>query len=139
MIGQFVILVLLAVLAGGVNGFLNPKVPAWNPNELGDGEVSLVIVRSWEGPVLWIDARSEEAFAEEHIPGAVLLNLDEFDALLPGFFDVWEGNEKLIVYCDSRQCGASEAVALRLREDLAMEEVFVLKGGWSEWKEEEKK
>lgn len=135
MIGQLLILVLLSGVSGGLNGWLNPRTPSWNPEELDEGEVSLNIIDSWSGAVLWIDARSAEAYEKEHIPGAVLLNMDRFDELLPGLFDAWEGNETLVVYCDSRQCGASEAVADRLREDLGMEEVFVLKGGWESWKE----
>lgn len=130
---QLLILVLLAGSVGALNGWLNPSTPSWNPSELGEGEVSLEIVDSWGEPVLWIDARSEGAYDEAHIPGAVLLNMDRFDELLPGLFDVWQGDERLVVYCDSLQCGASEAVASRLREDMGMEEVFVLKGGWIEW------
>ena len=135
LVGQLLILVLLAGVVGGLNGWLNPRTPSWSPDKLGEGEVSLEIVDAWSAPVLWIDARSAEAYDEEHIPGAILLNMDRFDELLPRLFDAWEGSETLVVYCDSRQCGASEAVADRLREDLGMEEVFVLKGGWESWKE----
>lgn len=132
---QSLILVFLAVVLGGLNGWLNPATPPWDPETLGAGEVNLATVDSWGSGVLWVDARSEGEFEDGHIPGAVLLNEDQFDELLLGLLEEWDGAMPLVVYCDCRQCGASGAVAGRLREDFAMEEVYVLKGGWREWKE----
>jgi len=130
---QSILIVVLAGLVGGANALWNPATPPWSPEVLGEGEVNLAIVDSWEEPVLWVDARSEEAYAEDRIPGAVLLNEDRFDELLPELLETWTGAERIVVYCDSRQCGASKAVADRLRDDYGFEDVYVLKGGWVEW------
>lgn len=126
----------LTVLAGGANAFLNPNVPPWDPQELGAGEVDLAMVDAWDREVLWVDARSEAEFAEDRIPGAVLLNQDRFDEQLVGLLDAWDGRAAIVVYCDSRQCGASGAVARRLREDMGLPDVYVLKAGWKSWQEE---
>jgi len=37
------------------------------------------------------------------------------------------------VYCDGADCGTSRAVARRLKRELGVSEVYVLKGGWRAW------
>lgn len=96
-------------------------------------EVEISEVAHWSPPVLWLDARTAEAFQSRHVPGAILLNEDEWDRYLPGFLEVWQPETKVIVYCDSAACDASQAVALRLRRELQLTKVHVLKGGWSAW------
>ena len=81
----------------------------------------------------WIDARSSDAFAIDHIPGALLLNEDHWDEQFEQFIQVWDGASMLVVYCDSRTCAASKGVAERLKSDLGLDEVLVLKGGWETW------
>lgn len=132
---QAVVLIGVAIVIGGLNGLLNPATPPWSPVALGPGEVNLEMVRARDGGVLWVDARSGAEFAEDHIPGAVLLNEDRFDERLPGLLEAWDGEAAFVVYCDSRRCGASAEVARRLREDLGLPEVYVLKEGWRGWVE----
>jgi len=40
----------------------------------------------------------------------------------------------VMVYCNSRKCHASEEVAHRLREEVGLRPVYVLRGGWEAWK-----
>jgi len=97
------------------------------------GEVTMAIVHNWGDHVLWVDARSRAKYEKGHIPGAILLNEDEWNKLTPAFLDAWDPDVPVIVYCDGGSCDASHAVADRLRSELKIEKVHVLKGGWSAW------
>lgn len=55
-----------------------------------------------------------------------------WDELLPAVLEGWPSGKPAIVYCDSRECEASEEVAQRLRE-FGVAPVFVLRGGWEAW------
>ena len=39
--------------------------------------------QSWGDEAIWIDARPDEQFAREHVPGALPLNEDHWNELLP--------------------------------------------------------
>tara|TARA_R100000027_G_scaffold41879_4_gene31238 strand:+ start:769 stop:1176 length:408 start_codon:yes stop_codon:yes gene_type:complete len=83
--------------------------------------------------VLWVDARSSEEFQKSRIPGAVLLNEENWNSGLDRFMLEWEPGMKIVVYCNSKECGASSSVAQRLRAELAIQHIYVLEGGWPEW------
>ncbi|MCC7205586.1 MAG: rhodanese-like domain-containing protein [Phycisphaeraceae bacterium] len=98
-------------------------------------EVDLAQALAWDRlqALIWIDARSEAAYAQQHIPGAILLNEDQWDELFPAFFARWQPGLEVVVYCDSSLCDASYQVAERLRKDLHSDRVHVLHGGWQAW------
>jgi len=97
--------------------------------------VTVVQARAWGENAIWIDARPDEEFARDHVPGAVSLNEDRWNELLPQFLAVWSPEKKIVVYCSSQSCNASREVAHRLRNQAQppMQNVFVLEGGWEEW------
>jgi rhodanese-related sulfurtransferase len=80
---------------------------------------------SWKGIQL-IDIRSREAFAVDHIPGAINIPLDE---LLHGALtlDLWVTT---IVYCYK---GVSSRTAALLLQNDGFEHVLSLQGGWERW------
>lgn len=132
---ELLALVLLPVIPAVFNYYLNPAQVPWDPLTLKDGEMSL---RGWvtmQEVSLLVDARAPEVYAEGHIPGAINVYNEDFDAQIGDFLEHWEPGLKVVVYCDSRLCGASEEIAERLRGDFEMSEVFVLKGGWEAWQE----
>jgi rhodanese-related sulfurtransferase len=83
---------------------------------------------------LFIDARSERAYSEGHIPDAINVPYDK----LADYYDTLTANasqDQLIVcYCWSPTCDFSDNLA---RELLLMgyEKVLVFKGGWEEWQD----
>ena len=89
--------------------------------------------RAWRESAIWIDARPDEEFARDHVPGAISLNEDHWNTLLPQFLATWSPEKKVIVYCSSLSCNASREVARRLRKEAQLQNVFVLEGGWEEW------
>ena len=96
-------------------------------------EVAAATVTGWGDKVQWVDARPRAAFDKGHLPGAVLLNEDEWDGLVDGFLDAWEPEEFVVVYCDGGSCDESHAVARRLRDELKIDNVHVLEGGIKAW------
>ena len=95
--------------------------------------VTVAQARAWGENAIWVDARSDEEFARDHIPGAVSLNEDRWNELLPQFLERWSPDKRVIVYCSAASCNAAREVAKRLRDEAQIKNVFVLQGGWEEW------
>ncbi len=132
---QALILVALAFLPGiGQAIYFRDKV-SWRLPVTASEMVTVVQARAWGENAIWIDARPDEEFARDHVPGAVSLNEDRWNELLPQFLAVWSPEKKIVVYCSSQSCNASREVAHRLRNQAQppMQNVFVLEGGWEEW------
>ena len=83
--------------------------------------------------VLWVDARPEADFNRQHVPGALSLDEEHWEALLPGFMAAWRPGARVVVYCGDQQCDRSREVAERLQRELQVSQVYVLKGGWAAW------
>ncbi|MDQ2919438.1 MAG: rhodanese-like domain-containing protein [Verrucomicrobiota bacterium] len=96
-------------------------------------EITVAEAKAIHGPVLWLDARAASDFASAHVPQAMNLNAEQWDAQLPAALGQWQPGMKVIVYCSSKECNASREVARRLREEAQLQNVFVLKGGWEAW------
>ena len=128
---QLALVLALALVPALVSGAWQLQ---WRKQEpLAPGEVRLATARMWGDQVQWVDARSRAKYERTHIPGALLLNEDEWDKLVGPFLDAWDADKTLIVYCDGGSCEASQAVAERIRTELKIGGVFVLKGGRAAW------
>jgi rhodanese-related sulfurtransferase len=134
---QALSIVAVALIPALLSAGFHPRRPQFAPPRFSDeiewGEASRLGSR-----VLWVDARSLEDYQRGHIPGAVSLNLEDWDQLFPRFLDNWRAGKQIVVYCSSRECDLSEAVAARLRAS-KIEPAFVLKGGWEEWERRNRK
>jgi len=119
---------LLALIPAGATALWHPRRPAWQSDE-----VSVAAASAWGSQVLWVDARPDADFQRGHIPGAVSLNEDRWDELLPGLLDHWRTTQKIVVYCSSLSCQLSHDVARRLRDEVNLPNVYVLQGGWEAW------
>ena len=129
---QLAILLALALIPAVVSGAIQLK---WKkPEPLGESEVSLETAQMWGDKVLWVDARARAKYEREHIPGAILLNEDEWVRLVGPFLDAWEPGKTIVVYCDSGSCDASLSVAGRIKTELQVDSpIWVLHGGWDAW------
>jgi rhodanese-related sulfurtransferase len=124
------LLLLLAALPAttmGVWQLKTHKEPALEP-----GEVRAKEAKEWAIDKVWVDARSRSRFERKKVPGAVLLNSEEWDELVPKFLDAWAPDKAVIVYGD-REGDAAATIAHRLREELKIGNVWVLQGGYDEW------
>jgi len=133
LIRQILVLAALALAPGvGEAIYFRDKI-SWQssipPSEL----VTVDQARTWGDNAIWVDARPDEQFARDHVPGALSLNEDRWNELLPQFLAAWSPEKKVIVYCSSLSCNASREVARRLRKEAQLPDVFVLEGGWEAW------
>ncbi len=150
---QAAILFFLALLPAVVSGTAQlkwqhapPKTPGEPPSNAGAGaidwkneepleadEVRVSTARSWGKDVIYVDARLRDRYDAGHIDGAILLNHEEWDAQVNKFLDAWDPDKKVVVYCDGESCELSRSIANRMKSDLQMKNVYVLKGGWPAW------
>ena len=130
---QALILVALAFLPGiGQALYFRDKV-SWQSPIPASEMVTLAQARAWGRNAIWVDARPDVEFERDHIPGAVLLNEDRWNELLPQFLAVWSPGKKVVVYCSAQSCDLAREVAERLRKEAQLPDVFVLDGGWEAW------
>ena len=111
---------------------------SWHAPAVAKDEVTVEQTRTWGETVLWIDARPDAQFTEQHIPGALSLNEDRWSELLPQMLASWSPDKRVVVYCSSQSCAASHEVARRLHNEANLENVSVLHGGWEKWLEANK-
>jgi rhodanese-related sulfurtransferase len=112
----------LMVLGAGVTALLVPRP--------GQNEISPESALKLQRP-LWVDARGADDFAQGAMPGALLLNEDNWPRSIATVLEQWHPGRPIIVYCGSLSCSASQAVAKRLRgEEYGLAPVYVLRGGW---------
>ncbi len=97
--------------------------------------VELDEVRELQGDAaLLIDARSREAFAEGHLPGARSLPWGEFEQLSASLQAEVSFKAPLIVYCSGYDCNDSFLLAERLLA-AGYRQVRVFEGGFPEWRD----
>lgn len=133
-IGIGVGLLLIAALPPAVvMGLWHPEArAAWAE---GRHAVTVAQVRAWSEPVLWVDARTLDEYRAGHLPGALPLSAEAWDAQLVELLMQWEPGRKVVVYCSRTECRTSAVVAARLRQDLGSPDVFHLVGGYEAWQE----
>src|ERR1051326_1297885 len=108
---------------------------SWRSPILDSELVAVEQARSWGDNAIWIDARPDDEFAKEHVPGAISLNEDPWKDLLGQFLAIWTPDKKIVVYCSAKSCNAAKEVAERLRNEAKLpNDIRVLQGGWEEWK-----
>jgi rhodanese-related sulfurtransferase len=129
----YFILTGLAAAGACFTAFVHPDAPPWSWSRLAPGEVDFSTARTW-AEIVWVDARNADEYASEHIPGAVRLAEDDWSNGVGRLLSVWRPGVPVVVYCGSSACGASKAVAGRLRgPEYGFEKVYVLEGGWESY------
>ncbi len=134
MLREFCIILLLTVIGVAYTLFsgLSP-LPRAEP-ELEAGEIRLVDARALNA--IWVDAGGTKKFEERHIPEALLLDEEDWDAGLFELMNTWLIEPRpIIIYCESEGCGKSKRIAKRLRQSLPDAEIYSLKGGSAAWQE----
>ena len=132
-IKQALLLIALAFLpAIGQAVYFRGKV-SWQSPIPASESVTVAQAQAWGENAIWVDARPDAEFERDHVPGAILLNEDRWNELLPQFLQNWSPEKRIVVYCSSLSCNASREVARRLRKEAQLSDVFVLEGGWETW------
>jgi rhodanese-related sulfurtransferase len=124
--------VLFNALSPGGIGLLGP-VPHREAKGIGELELEEAWALHQKGTGVFVDARSAKEFAAGHIPGALLLPLDDFDEAVSSWTDLIPPETLLITYCAGAGCDSSWDVAELLKEE-GYSRVKVFFGGWEQWK-----
>ena len=126
----------LGILVNAVSPWGIPllgPVPAGDDERIPDIELGEAWALCNEGKVVFVDARSPEEFRAGHIPGALLLTLDDFEETVASWRNLIPSETLLIAYCSGEGCDSSrEVAALLVEEGYARVKVFF--GGWEHWK-----
>lgn len=123
----------LALVPACLAAWLHPRSAFHATAATGVTQVDPAAVRGWTATVVWVDARSADAFAAAHIPGAVNLTERTWEQQLGEVVGRWTPAARIVVYCDGAACQASTTVAQRLKRELQLDQVYVLTGGWPAW------
>lgn len=92
-------------------------------------EINAVTLKKWldQKEALLIDVREPGEYAAEHIAGAKLISLSQFDStVIPH-----DSNQKIVLQCQS---GNRSAQAAQKMLDAGFKEIFHLQGGLPTWK-----
>jgi len=79
-----------------------------------------------------LDARGSADYAEGHIPGAHDLPIEQFETRYLDLAEQLEKAPRLIVYCESADCGEAIELAERLKEAYPGA-ILVFLEGWNGW------
>jgi rhodanese-related sulfurtransferase len=130
---EAIILIAIACLPAIGEAFYFRAKVSWESPIPASELVTVDQARTWGEGAIWVDARPEDEFARDHVPGAFSLNEDRWNELLSQFLSHWAPDKKVVVYCSAESCNAARDVAKRLRDEAQLQNVFVLQGGWEEW------
>ncbi len=83
---------------------------------------------------LIIDVRTEAEFSEEHLPGALHMNVNQPD--FKEKIQLLSKDKPVLVYCRS---GGRSMKAAELMEELGFKAIYNLEGGMIAWKKEQEK
>jgi rhodanese-related sulfurtransferase len=135
---ETLLLVTLALIPAIVQAIYFRDRVSWQSPVRTSELVTVDQARAWGDNAIWVDARPDDEFARDHVPGATSLNEDRWNELLPQFLEGWSPEKRVIVYCSAESCNAAREVAKRLRDEAQIRSVFVLQGGWEEWLKKKK-
>ncbi|MDY6822765.1 MAG: rhodanese-like domain-containing protein [Thermodesulfobacteriota bacterium] len=88
-----------------------------------------------EDDCLFVDARSESAYDEGHLPGAVSLPVYDLDDHIFSFLDTHAADMTVVTYCSGIKCTDSHFLAGELAA-AGYEDVRIFAEGIARWREE---
>lgn len=119
-----------AVSPLGIPLFGPVPAPVWEGIEGIGLEAVWALYQKGEGT--FVDARSPQEFHAGHIPRALLLSKDTFEASIESWKALVPRETLLITYCAGAGCESSREVAALLMEE-GYTRVKVFFGGWEKW------
>ena len=92
-----------------------------------------------EGPggFAFLDARKEESYQDNHIPGALVCDHYQQDRFIPGILPRLAEAMVIVIYCTGGNCEDSIFLAndLVYRHGIASEIIYIFEGGIQAWRE----
>ena len=97
LIRQAAILAALAIVPAFGQAIYFRKNISWRSPTPRSEMVTVDLARAWGKSAIWVDARPDEEFERDHVPGAISLNEDRWNTLLPKFLAAWSPDKKHLV------------------------------------------
>ncbi|TVM19259.1 rhodanese [Oceanidesulfovibrio indonesiensis] len=138
------ILVVSALLALGVNAIRPDGLPVLHAGQESavtfdeaSGEIALkdAALLFMTNRAVFLDARSQFEYEAGHIQNSLSVPVEDFAYLFEEIEPQLQGKEAIITYCDGERCPLSHELA-DLLEEKGFDNVYVLKNGWTLWKNE---
>jgi rhodanese-related sulfurtransferase/rubrerythrin len=98
---------------------------------LSPDEVKAILDEDKKGEFLLIDVRQPVEYEEGHLPGSVLIPLDELESRRDELYRELYSGRKTIIYCRSGKRSMAAAIALC---DLGLKNLYILEGGLNNWR-----
>ena len=99
--------------------------------KLSPEEVKAILDKDEKDEFLLLDVRQLLEYEEGHIPGSVLISLDELESRRDELYRELRSGRKAIIYCRSGRRSMAAAIALC---DLGLKDIFILEGGIENWR-----
>jgi len=116
-----------------------PPSVACDPATLSLDEICLATVQAEWKDVLWIDARREEEWKIDGMPGSIHITTmggKSFQDQIEASLERLASAQRAVVYCSDTGCGISKEVVKQLREyGLVQGELRALHGGYAALKQ----
>lgn len=140
--------IVLSLLANGVSPSGIPLLGQWDtskgvvragappPSDTSAFEIGIVsdARKTYDrGETIFVDARSDTAYAEGHVKGAISLPVGEFEQRIDDFWDRYPVDQPIITYCSGRSCDDSHRLAQLLLE-FGYARVSIMIDGFPGWK-----
>jgi len=109
--------------------YVEPVEPGYNI-EIIDIDVFMYYLK--RAGTIVLDARPEEEFKSEHIPGADSFTVGNFDTLFRERGEFLKLGKTIIIYCSGPDCEDAHMLGSLLSKK-GIKEIFVFDGGMEEW------
>lgn len=127
------VLLLAAAIPALVAAWFHPELRGSDRMPLRRYEITVATALEWGSAVVWLDARNFDRFTRQHVPGAMWFTVEDWEERLPTLLENWHSGMHIVVYCEGGGCDLSEQLAMRLRTEGGLSDVYFLHGGWDAW------
>jgi rhodanese-related sulfurtransferase len=97
---------------------------------LSSAEVKAILDEDKDGEFLLLDVRHPVEYEEGHLPGSILMPLDEMESRRNELYKELYSGKKAVIYCRSGKRSMAAAIALC---DLGLKNLHILDGGLNAW------
>lgn len=97
---------------------------------LSPNEVKALLDGDEKGEVVLLDVRQSVEYEEGHLPGSVLIPLDELESRREELYRELQSGRKTVIYCRSGRRSMAAAILLC---DLGLKNLYVIDGGLNNW------
>lgn len=120
----------------GINWLRQPK-PATEAVSLANEAVTAISIdtalEAFQAKrAVFVDARNPENYTEAHIPGAINVPPEQFEADVEPFMNRIPPDQEVILYCDGPGCHLAETLSVLMKE-MGYEKLSLFLDGWRGW------